>query len=414
MLSRATAATAAGISITAALVKEEEMSRYPSDGGIDYPQRRYPDRGFDYQNEPPFRTPDRMESMSPLAQAALLMNPKALQIMSYVQNLGAQKEERERRRQLFDMALEDRRRAQAHDDFKTAVALHDSGYLPVLPGVAGKFQAGLGGRDTVVAPNAQQYSRPTEEQRFERDKTAAVRAGALKGYEARTAEEISNPNETIDVPDILGGGTAQVKKTAKLDTLLKIYEKAHPKLDFHATTPNNAGEVKIWSVDPITKKVQTHGSIDDAGKTKSYSSDKTIPDFDAKVKGLMDQWRDGYYAQVGITPDVAEMAKGTGGIGPGAARHKDAVARVHAADEVLYKRAVDSLKNQPKGGGSAPGVTVTPPPTTKLNPSTEIQRAAKLGKPMPAANVAKAAAGLGISVEEFSRLWHSAGGTIAK
>lgn len=346
--------------------------------------------------------------MNPWQKAALVMDPRAMQVATYLQHLNQQKEEHDQRRQVFQMEMEDRQRKRAHEDFTTALSLHDAGFLPVHPGMVGKFEAGMGGRDTVTAPSGTQYSQPTPEQRFQRASVAAQQSGRLKGIETKAAEDVTQPNETLALPDTLGGGTAEVKKSAKIDKLLEIYKVANPKREYHATTPNDKGQVTVWSVDPQKGDIRTEKTLDDAGKTARPAGGASIPNFDAQVKQRMDDWRQGHYATLGITPDVVAAAKGAGqGILDEA--HNQAANRVREAENVLYSRAVDSLKNEAKG--NRPGVTVAPVPT--ISAGDQIKRAVKVGKPMPSKNVPAAAKGLGLTVEEFSQQWHAAGGTIA-
>jgi hypothetical protein len=73
--------------------------------------------------------------------------------------------------------------------------------------------------------------------------------------------------------------------------------------------------------------------------------------------------------------------------------------------DAFRKTKLSRLRGTISGPGSTTGKSTA-------SAADEIKRVAKLGRPMPVKNVPAAAKGLGITEEEFSRLWHSAGGHI--
>jgi len=326
---------------------------------------------------------------------------KWLQLRALMDDMKYRKERQAMERQQFQMDVEDRNRRRAHDDFTTALTLQKIGALPAAPGDTGQNDEAIAQAVNITPENRRRplntpignYRLPSEADTFTRSKRMAVQEGTLKGLETQATENITNPNETIALPEQLGGGTAEVKKTAKIDKLLEIYKVAHPKLDFHATPPNDSGDVTIWSSNPMTNEIRTEKVLSAAGKTKTVAQGAlSIPDFDSKVKALMDQWRPGHYAQLGITQDVIDEAKGTGSSPFGGTN--PAATRIQQAENTLYQRAKDSLTNTAKGARTSSSRTTSSPPV------------------MPAANVPTAAQRKGMTVEQFRKWFADQGGVI--
>lgn len=216
------------------------MSSYP-------PQQDNPGQGFN------------LDAMSPWQKAAIVSDPRAMQVATYLQQLNHQKEQRDQQRQIFQMEMEDRQRKRAHEDFTTALSLHDAGFLPVHPGTVGKFEAGLGGRDTVTAPSGTQYSQPTQQQRFQQAAVRASEEGSLAGIKAKATTDITEPNVSMAFPDGQGGNvTLQIPRSQTVNALrvqqdmkAKRYSAHSFQTDKDGTTtfvgiPENGGEpVKI-------------------------------------------------------------------------------------------------------------------------------------------------------------------------
>lgn len=326
-----------------------------------------------------------------------------MQLRAMMDDLKYRKERREQDRQLFQMELEDRNRKRAHEDFTTHLALQNIGALPAAPGDTGQNDEAIAQAVNITPENRRRlvntpvgsYRLPSETDRFNRAKTQATQTGVIKGLEKKATDEITEPTEDLALPDILGGGTATVKKTDKVTKLLDIYKTAHPHRTYHATTPNDQGDITIWSVDPANGDIRTEKTLTKAGKSKTIPQGaESIPDFDAQVKGLMDAWRPGHYNQLGITPDVVEAAKGQGETDAFGASSNPAATRIQQAENTLYQRAVDSLKNQAKG-----------------NRTTSSARTGG-GPVLPKANVTKAAQRKGMTVAEFTRWFTEQGGVI--
>ena len=93
----------------------------------------------------------------------------------------------------------------------------------------------------------------------------------------------------------------------------------------------------------------------------AYAADPDPPDFDSEIKKRMDQWREGHFGTLGITPEIREKAKDPS-LNPAEA------GAVRQAENELYQRAKDSVaadankrkaqghfqRQKPGGGGRAP------------------------------------------------------------
>jgi hypothetical protein len=318
---------------------------------------------------------------------------RAMRIRAIIDDMKARQEARDQDRELKRAVLQDRQYNQAQEDFKTMLGLSAIGVLPTRGGDAGKLQAAFSGRRTVESPWGAQYSLPTDEQTFERKRRQAVEAGTMEGLKKNAIDAETDAYTDVTVPPGFGGSPGfgakvPVQKSKVPDFLLKIestLQKRNPNL--HITYADDAnGDRTYIGTNPANGAVKVLQKLPGVAKPqRTAQGAESIPDFDANVKKLMDQWREGHYNQVGITPEVVEAAS----IG-----EPEAATRIERANNTLYQRAVDSVKNQAKGSR-------TQSKTTSGGPV------------MPRANVAKAAQRKGMSEAEFLDWFKRMGGTVA-
>lgn len=190
---------------------------------------------------------------------------RALEAANFIQDIKFKQEARAQQRQQWAMELEDRKRQRAMEDFQTHMAMSDLGMLPVQPDVKGKFEAGLGGRGTVEIPGLGQYSIPTPEQQFERQKARAQQTGRLKSME----KDVEDPWTAVPAPKGITPdapfGQVKVRESQKVDIIKKLLERKTGPL-VHTSSINDAG-------DRVTTFFDTEGnmvhSITEKGAGKS-------------------------------------------------------------------------------------------------------------------------------------------------
>lgn len=325
---------------------------------------------------------------------------RALQLKAFAENLSAQKEEREQRRQLFQADLEQRTRQNQLEDLKTTHALQTMGALPVAGGMPGNFQAALGGRAKPVDTPVGRYSMPSTAQAQGYAASEARRAGTLEGIKKKASDDITDPDVEVSLPGPAPGfgATAKVPESRRLDAMVKvadIYSKRNPHLVMRDTPPNDQGDIiRTWN-DPTTGQEKRRLVLPGAGKSaratsgaqKSYEAevDATFEPQRERRIGEMMPWA---YGQIGVNPKTAlpedaEKAR------------KLAEQNVDHAIKLEYKKQV--AQKRLAGGGTSQATTGSFSPQ---------------GKSITAANARIAAQKMNMSDEQFSQWVHSNGGKI--
>ena len=109
----------------------------------------------------------------------------AMEMHDYVENLKLRKQQREQQAQMFQLKLDEAKRARQIEDFNTTLALAKAHAIPATPGAVRRDAAAreaLGPptaesfRPTVTAPGGQQYNLPSR-----KEEIAAETGGRRKG-----------------------------------------------------------------------------------------------------------------------------------------------------------------------------------------------------------------------------------------
>lgn len=310
-----------------------------------------------------------------------------LQLKATADDIQFRREQQELRREQMRQDIAQQQRQNQVQDFNTKLALRALGGHPALSGFGGQWQA-LGGGEKIETPVGQ-YVLPSESQQFERAKTKAKQAGELAGIEQTTKEAITEPFVDVD----LGGqiGTVPVPKKDVGRIKIEAYTKMHPELKRESYGPNQDGDYTVIFRNPATQEVVRQETIKGAGKPSSEGSVLT-PGRDDEVTKLMNQWRQSYYNQLGITQEDIQILRGEIQTLP---VERSAVAnRVEAAEAKLRKAAEEKYDKE-------------------LRPSRSgVERQDLKGQVMPAANVPIGAKRKNMTPEEFQKMWIKLGGTI--
>src|SRR6185503_1403488 len=360
------------------------MGSYPPDqntSGIDPRQ----DKGFG------FGLGSSCDSMNTWQKAALLSNPRALQIMQYVQQLGAQKEERDRRRQIFQMDLEDRQRQRAHEDLATAITLHGAGLMPspaTTPEADLKVRQAFNMDPSVyrepIQVGGKTYRFPSqsdqEERALEKQQTAA--AGEYQKAYSTAKGRAAGEDATAVEMDFGDAGKIKVPRTQFISALRLQQDLKANKYSAHTfqkddngnTTfvgiPQNGGEPVKVSLGAIgtTKTVKTNsGGIMTPRAERAFN----------EAQGAIDLAKAGPKATKQESFDEKIKREMVGGDAPDQVREKEAQRLWKIAEDKVAKAVAahpDELEGG-KGDGGLPfivpkqnksGVTTIPPPTANV------------------------------------------------
>lgn len=281
---------------------------------------------------------------------------KALQMKAMVEDIAFKREAREQQRREWQVQNEERQRARQLEDFKTNLLLRDMGAMPAEPGASAAGDAAVRNafdrrpeayRQLINTPMGL-VRLPNQADRGARAEQDARLAGHVEGVKERAKEEVTNPYVDVDFGADFGGKVSVPKKNLA-DTWIKIYEKKNPNWNISARD-NDAGDTTIIATNPRTLEVKELRTIKGAGKSKGASG-QSVENFDAEIKSRMDKWRGGHYAQMSITQDIIDAAKGDPRrFTP--EESKAAADRIRQAENELYNRALDSVRNSAKGQGS--------------------------------------------------------------
>lgn len=342
------------------------------------------------------------DSFSPLLGPYL----RAIEIKSAIDDINWRREQRELQKEQFKNQVARERRANQMQDLQTRMSLHSMGALPSSAveqageDVMSDLFGGTTPESTRVAVDTPfgSYRLPSEKDKSARMMREAQQAGVAAGIKQNAQESITDPFEDVPLPPELGGGTARVSKKNKIDAIVKIQnalEKKNPDLYFTKET-NDAGDTTVIGLDKSTGEEKYRKTFSGAGKSKTTpAGQQEIPDFDAEVKTRMDSWRQGHYAQNNITPQVQEMAQGGTRWTP--EEQQRAQATIRQAEDTLYRRALDSVRNAGKGAGK-----------TAAQPATKPYKGMRIRR----ANVNAAAAKKKMTAQEFERRFLEGGGEV--
>lgn len=304
---------------------------------------------------------------------------RAVEMKGFLEDMAFKREQRQMMRDQYQNELQDRKRRNAVEDFNTLMSLHQMHALPVAPGIVGKMQAGMGGRGTIDTATQGQFSLPTDEQRFERQKTMATQKGTLTGMEKSAADEVTGGKEGKDYEEVdmgefgLPGGKRQVTKGKGAELIANIVGKQHGK-PVHPITNKTTGDVTF--VDDQGNVVRTVKGI--AGTAAaSGAGAKLYPGEEDFVHKEFDKRIPGWYNQHGISAKDLSIYKGEK---PSESAERSSIAhRVDSAQNELRKALQTEYraKNAPVSGGgkaaaatagaSAAGAQKDPVPASKLS-----------------------------------------------
>jgi hypothetical protein len=296
---------------------------------------------------------------------------KALAVRQQVDNIKNQAEERQRDRERFQWETEDRDRKRKLDEFNTGMAMHASGLYQapgsVTPEGVGVAQRVFGrnpesAHDLIPSPTGKgYYYAPSREDVSKQGVAEAEMAGRKAGITKKAELDVEDPEQEVDRPEELGGGKIKVRgsKVAQsqeqmanaIEKITAAWQKKNPTAKVQQITNKDTGDVNIFKVDPKTQErtlLQTLKGV--AGKRPTKQS-TSIPDFDNQIVKRMNSWRTGFYNQLGIDKATIEASKSS--VDP--EEKKAAQARIREAEDKLYERAKDSVK-ETKGapGAEAP------------------------------------------------------------
>lgn len=333
---------------------------------------------------------------------------KALSLKAFAENLAAQKEEREQRRQLFQSELEQRTRQNQLQDLQTTHALQTMGALPVAAGIPGNFQAALGGRAKPLDTPVGRYSMPSTAQAQGYAASEARRAGILKGIEKKSESDVADPDVEVPLPGPAPGfgATVTVPESKRLEAMLKaadLYTKRNPHLIMKDTPPNNQGDIiRTWN-DP-TKGEKMRLLLPGAGKTARPAATNNahpfIPNEAAERKKLAEEWRPGVYNQFGITDEIIAASK-TNGTNADPANRK-----IQHAEGELDKAITRELQNRaraPKAQTASAAASPSSVKATELNDllkRANTKRTANGLPPLDINGLRKELAGRGVTIQE--------------
>lgn len=142
---------------------------------------------------------DDDQQMGPFT-APMMARLKALKIVTAIQAIKDQEEDRKVRRELVKLQLDRARRDTLREDFETSIALRNIGAMPAAAPDTGASDATImsgtfgpgpeGYRPRVTAPTGQAYRLPSRNEMFDRQQLEARRAGVLEGTKAATKSAI--------------------------------------------------------------------------------------------------------------------------------------------------------------------------------------------------------------------------------
>lgn len=345
---------------------------------------------------------------------------RALQIKSFVDDIAAKREERERDRARFQMDLQQHQRANAFQDYIARMHLQDIGAMPAEIGASPQKDAAWQSVADITPENARPlmqtpvgtYRLPNQGDKTEKMIRDETEAGTAAGYRQNASDAITNPMVDVSLPPELGmGTTAKVPKKEQGDYLLKVAAALEKKLGVPVGTPiinKETGDATFHDNKGNVIKV-----IPGVGGARAPAGQAPIPDFDVQMKAKADNFRPGIYRTLNITPEIEKRARGETVIGYTQDDHlpvydtegqKEAAAQIAEADKEVYRRAYQSVMAENKGRRAQPATTT---PAPKAGASTSIR-----GQKMTAANAAIAAQRKGMTAEQFSQWWHTNGGII--
>lgn len=247
---------------------------------------------------------------------------RALEAKSFIDNLKAQKEDREYQREQRRMALEQQQRQNQIHDAQFTMALQSMGAIPAEQGATNRIDQIMQQAASIEPENRRQiiqtpmgqYRLPNQGDRQKRAITDATAVGTAKGYEKIAEDKIYDPNVRINLGEELGG-EVDVPRSKVADIRLKAYEKLHPEDEMHVYGPNDAGDYTTVYRDKRTHQERFRFTDSGTGKSArpvgagrgaaTKEPSPTREDIE-KIKG---EWRGGMYEKANITQAKLDIAK---------------------------------------------------------------------------------------------------------
>lgn len=334
----------------------------------------------------------------------------ALKIKAYMQGLQDQQEEREYRRESYKLNLEQMRRDRVMQDLNTALTLHQIGAMPVQPGedkVEGALTSAMGPttpestRERITVPTQagnKEYRLPSREDTMKQRLQEGEIASRIKFGEGFSSEmgkkEADRAVDPMTDVTLEGETYGQVPASKVVDTKLRIYQRLHPNMHITAS-PDDDGNMHFFGTNTQTGERKDLGTEKGAARTKEPPATELENYTSAEVDAEEERLKAGKYKSQ-LDDAVNQNAVLD-------RMHKEAVENVKQAAK---RRALQGRVAERKAASTAQ--KAYPTSESKL---AEIKRVARMG-PIDAEKVPAAAKHLGMTPEEFSRAWHSAGGRI--
>lgn len=204
---------------------------------------------------------------------------RLMRMQQFAQDRKWQEEQRGYEREFYKAQLEEHHRNRLLGDVNTALTLQAAGAMPVGPN-AGQLEAAVkpifgeatpgNERPLIKAPSDQSWRLPSYNERRAMTEAAARREGKLKGIEKSSEEEVTNPYVDTEIetglPPPFNRSTKKVREKQVAAVVKAAHERANPKLTYHWTQPNDAGESTGIAFDEQGKE-RKRVTITAAGRT---------------------------------------------------------------------------------------------------------------------------------------------------